>query len=273
MPGPPQCPAPSLQRRLVPESYPGKIIEAALAKSGGTTNTRFMEDNEFDQALVTAAFEQASLTGWNGLSIVEAARSAGLPLDRARARFPGPAAVLMRFGLMADQAALAVPALEPSARERLFDLVMRRFDVLQQHRDGVIALLHDLPRDPGLALLLGGATLRSMGWLLEAAGVSAQGFRGRLRANALVGVWLYTLRAWKNDDSPDLAGTMAALDKALDRAGQASGMLRDRAAPSYDVPPDVLDGVVDVDGPSEPPADDVAAEFNSPPPESPASPV
>jgi ubiquinone biosynthesis protein COQ9 len=184
-----------------------------------------MEDTAFDQALVAAAFEQASLTGWRGLSIVDAARAADLPLDRARARCPGPAAVLMRFGLMADQMALAQPLTEPLPRDNLFDLLMHRFDVLQQHRAGMLALLRYLPTDPALALALSAATARSMGWMLEAAGVPAAGLTGRLRVAGLVGVWLYALRAWKDDESADLASTMSALDKALDQAEKISGSL------------------------------------------------
>ncbi len=211
-----------------------------------------MDDTEIDKALVAAAFTQAGLTGWRALSIVEAAQSAGLPLDRVRARFPGPGAVLMKFGLLADQAALAEPATEPRARDRLFDLIMRRFDVLQAHREGMLALMQVLPIDPGLSLALGAATLRSMGWMLEAAGIPAVGFRGRLRANGLVGVWLYTLRAWRDDASADLAGTMAALDKALDQAERFSSMfgLDTEGSMRTAADEEVMEGVVDL--PDEP---------------------
>ena len=224
-----------------------------------------MDDKEFDHALVAAAFEQAALTGWRGLSIVEAARAGGLPLDRARARFPGPGAVLMRFGVMADQGALAEPAGEPLPRDRLFDLLMRRFDVLQQHRAGMLALLDHLPKDPGLSLLLGNATGRSMGWMLEAAGVSAAGIGGRLRAAGLVGVWLYALRAWKADESADLAGTMSALDKALDQAEKLSGALPGGRAPVEPLAMEPLpDAVFDPPPEANPPP--------PPPPEPPGSP-
>ncbi len=209
-----------------------------------------MTDTEFDAAMVAAAFAQAGISGWRTLSIVEAAQSAGLPLDRARARFPGPGAVLMRFGLMADQAALSEQIAAGSLpRDRLFDLLMRRFDVLQAHRDGMTALLQALPTDPVLSLALGAATLRSMGWMLEAAGIPATGLTGRLRANGLVGVWLYTLRAWKDDSSADLSGTMAALDKALDQAERFSAMFGLGTPAS--VVADAVDGVVD-------PMDDLA---------------
>ena len=225
-----------------------------------------MDNSEFDQAMVTAAFAQAALTGWSGLSIVEAARNAGLPLDEARTRFPGPGAVLLRFGLMADRAALAEPANEPLARDRLFDLLMRRFDVLQQHRAGMLALLAHLPRDPLLSLALAGGTLRSMAWMLEAASISAAGLRGTLRAQALVAVWVYAVRAWRDDESADLASTMAALDKALDQAERFSNMLPGAAAPPND---DLPDGVVDLpadtitEAPGPP---DQLTKANPPPP-------
>ncbi len=204
-----------------------------------------MEDAEFDRTLIAAAFEQAAATGWRRLNLVEAANTAGLPLDRVRTRFPGRLAVLARFGLMADQAALAQAPSEPLVRDRLFDLVMRRLDVLQQHRAGVLALLRVLPAEPALALLLTAATGRSRAWLLEAAGASTSGMRGRLRVSGLVGVWLYTLRAWRTDESADMAGTMAALDKARDRAEQLSDLLRDRAA-SGDAAEEPMEGVSDV---------------------------
>jgi AcrR family transcriptional regulator len=187
-----------------------------------------MDDIEFDTALISAAFALADEVGWRRMSVAEAARRADLPLARARARFPGPLAVLVRFGLRADQAALAETPTEADAKGRLFDLLMRRFDALQANRAGVLALLRVLPADPPLAMLLGGLTLRSMGWMLEGAGISTSGVQGLLRAKGLLAVWVYTLRAWQSDESADLSGTMAALDRALSRAERASGWLRGR---------------------------------------------
>ena len=129
------------------------------------------------------------------------------------------------YGRLADEQALTGALDSGPARERLFDVVMRRFDALQQHRAGVLALLDGLPGDPGTALLLAGATAGSMVWMLEAAGMPAGGWRGALASQGMVAVWLYTLRAWRRDDSPDLSGTMAALDRALTRAERAAGWL------------------------------------------------
>lgn len=213
-----------------------------------------MDDDAFDSALIGAAFRLAGEQGWSRVSVAAAAREAGLDLARARLRFPGRIAVLMQFARMEDRAALVgAQAMDGagsgSVRDRLFDLLMRRFDVLQEHRAGVEALLRYLPTRPGLALLLARATERSMGWMLEAAGVDATGPLGQLRSKAMVGVWLWAVRAWRRDASEDLSATMAALDSALSRAEQAARMCaRDHqpsAEPAAEAPPDVA--------PAEPP--------------------
>ena len=61
--------------------------------------------------------------------------------------------------------------------------------------------------------------------MLEAAGDPARGLRGALRVHGLVAVWTWTLRAFERDESEDLSGTMAALDKALGRASEAAEWL------------------------------------------------
>lgn len=184
-----------------------------------------MDDSEFDKAVVAAAFAQAGREGWRGLSIAEAAREAGLKLARVRARFPTRLSILARFGVIADQAALEQATTEGPVRDRLFDMIMQRFDMLQAHRDGVRAVLRHLPSDPPLALLMTMASKRSMAWLLDAAGVGTAGLRGALRVRGLLAVWLYAVRAWERDDSPDLSGTMRAVDAALGRAEEAERML------------------------------------------------
>ncbi len=201
-----------------------------------------MTDDEFDAALVGAAFELGAEAGWRGVSAAAAARHAGLDLAAARHRFTGRYAVLRRFGQLADAYALTGALQDGTPRDRLFDSLLRRFDFLQRHRAGVSALLRGLPFDPALAAWLARANLLSMGWLLEGAGISAQGVRGELRKRGLLAVWAWSLRTWLNDDSTDLSATMAAVDAALTRADQiASRFLPDPAAPVHIEPESPLE--------------------------------
>lgn len=184
-----------------------------------------MDNDQFDDALLRAAMDRAALSGWGRLTIVDAARDAGIPLDEARRRYPVKAALLLKLGRLADESALVDDGSTGTVREKLFDLLMRRFDVLQQYRAGVRAVLRTLPFDPLLAAGLGAATYESMRWMASAAGLDVTGLIGTLRVKGLVGVWTYTLRAWDRDDSEDLSSTMAALDQALDRAARLGNLL------------------------------------------------
>ena len=182
-----------------------------------------MTDDEFDAALIGGAFAVAARDGWSAVSVVAGAREADLKLDRARLRFSDTHAILRQFGRQADALALADALESGPVRERLFDMVMRRFDALQQHRAGVLALLRTLPADPATALMLAGATAGSMAWMLEASGMAVQGVRGAVAIQGMVAIWLYALRAWQADETADLSGTMVALDRALSRAERLAG--------------------------------------------------
>nr|WP_294507843.1 TetR family transcriptional regulator [uncultured Rhodopila sp.] len=226
-----------------------------------------MTDTEFDSALIAAAFRIAGEDGWHKANAAAAARAAGLSLQEARARFPSRASILLRFGRLADQTALQDAPTEGSVRDKLFDLLMRRFDLFQAHRDGVRAILRSLPVDPPMALLLGCATRASMRWMLQAAGVEATGLKGAIQVRGLFGVWLLAVRAWEKDDSEDLSGTMAAVDSGLQRAENLAAWLNVRSAAPP--PPPVNYGAGEVD-PSDLPPDD--EPFDTPPePEPPPS--
>jgi hypothetical protein len=196
-----------------------------------------MRDEEFDSSLVAAAFSLGGAEGWRKVSAAAAARYAGLDLARARARFPARGAVLKRFGALADAHALTGAPQEGSVKDRLFDILLRRFDFLQMHRAGVVALFRAVPLEPALGAWLAAETLASMGWMLEGAGVSSRGARGEIRKRGLAAVWAWGIRAWLRDESEDLAATMAAIDTALLRAEQiASRFNRETMAEEGFVP-------------------------------------
>ena len=195
-----------------------------------------MTDAEFDLSLVGAAFALGAEEGWRKVSAAAAARRAGLDLAEARERFVMPGAILRKFGELADIAAIHGAVTEGPVRDRLFDILMRRFDFLQAHRAGVVALLKALPAEPVLAVCLARGTLASMGWLLEAAGVESTGLRGELRRRGLGLVWAYGVQAWLRDESADLTATMAAVDTALNRADSVASRFAAAPPPPVDAP-------------------------------------
>src|SRR5205823_4828421 len=110
-------------------------------------------------------------------------------------------------------------------RERLFDILMRRLEILEPHKAAVRSLVNSATRNPPLALALNGLAVRSQQWMLTAAGISAAGPRGVVRAQGLALLFAPVLRTWIRDDDPGHARTMAALDRALGRGQSWSGLL------------------------------------------------
>jgi AcrR family transcriptional regulator len=171
--------------------------------------------------IIDAALRLIAQHGWRRLTMAAIATEAGLPILAVYRAFRSKPAILGGFFRRIDEAVLATPleadtaAEDERPRDRVFDLLMRRFDALQPYRDSLAVLGRELPTDPFAALGAGARLLRSMGWMLEAAGVSVDGLRGVVAVKLTAGVYLATLRVWQRDDSPDLGATMAALDRRL----------------------------------------------------------
>jgi AcrR family transcriptional regulator len=185
--------------------------------------------------IVDAALALAAREGWRSVSLAAIAAEADISVLQLYAIYRSKAAILGAFHRRLDAAALAdadAPA-DERPRDRLFDVVMRRFDALQPHKPAVAAIARDAASDP-LATLCGlPGLLNSMGWMLEVAGISASGFIGRARAKLLLGIYLSVLRVWLADDSADMTRTMAALDSRLRLAGNWLGL----AEPARGEPP------------------------------------
>lgn len=177
-----------------------------------------------DARLVAGLWQVVAGHGWDGLTMRRVSAASGIPLAELRRRCPTPLVLLALHGRVVDQQVLegTVPSTGDTPRERLFDVLMRRIDAMQPHRRGILRLLDEAAADPMLLLALLAGLPGSMAWMLEAAAIGTDGFAGGVRANGLAAVWLYTVRAWSRDASEDLGQTMAALDRALDRAEQAA---------------------------------------------------
>src|SRR5260221_633502 len=146
------------------------------------------------------------------------AEEAGLPILRVYRAFSSRSAILSGFFHRIDEAVLTSP-IEAEAderpRDRVFDLLMRRFDALGPYKPALQVLGRELPADPCAALAIGARLLRSMRWMLEAAGIATDGLGGIIAVKLTLAAYMAASRVWLRDDSPDLAPTMAALDRRL----------------------------------------------------------
>ena len=164
------------------------------------------------------------------IGFAEIARRAGVSLSALRVKYSSKIEILVAHMREVDRAVLdgidAGMADEPP-RERLFDVLMRRLDLLAPDKAAVQSLQRSVMLNPGLALALNGLTVRSMQWMLTAADISASGPKGMVRAQGLALLFASVLRTWVHDDDPGQARTLAALDRALSSGQRWAGFLDD----------------------------------------------
>jgi AcrR family transcriptional regulator len=173
---------------------------------------------------VVAALELAALQGWRRTTLSDIAARAGLSLAELHAQYRSRHEILAAWLSQLDAGMLAgrdPDEASAGSRDRLFAVIMRRFDALDRHKTAIRAIARDLIFDPADAFAMACAMRRSLIWMLEAAGLESTGIKGQWRLNGLSLIYGATWRVWLRDDGADLSKTMAALDRGLRRAETA----------------------------------------------------
>jgi hypothetical protein len=109
-----------------------------------------------------------------------------------------------------------------SVRDRLFDVLMGRFDTMEDQRGAWVSILKAEKSDMVASLARRARRAVTSAWALEAAGVSAGDLRGAGRAVGLARVLRLVESVWL-EDGPELAKTMARLDQELRTAEEWVG--------------------------------------------------
>ncbi len=164
------------------------------------------------------------------IGLAEVAGRAGLKLSQLRAEFGSVMAIFAAHVKDIDRAVLAggdAELAEEPARERLFDVLMRRLEAMEPYKDAVRSVMRSARRHPGLGFALNALAIRSQRWMLEAAGISANGPRGAMRAQGAALMFARVVDTWVDDDEPGHDRTMAVLDRGLTSAERWVGFLDD----------------------------------------------
>lgn len=162
------------------------------------------------------------------IGYTDIAARAGVSLAVLRSEFGSKLAIIAAHMKEIDRQVLAggdADMAEEPARERLFDVLMRRLEAMVPYREAIRSLMRSARRNPPLALALNSLAVRSQQWMLAAADISASGPRGMVQAQGLAVLFARVLRTFVRDEDEGLARTMASLDRELGRGQRFLGML------------------------------------------------
>ncbi|MBV1705727.1 MAG: TetR/AcrR family transcriptional regulator [Hyphomicrobiales bacterium] len=178
------------------------------------------------ERIVRALMHLAAEMPFERITITGICTEAGVSLAAFRELFPSKGAILGAYARGIDLQVLKLNAHDlddEPAKDRLFDVLMRRLDAMAADKAALEAIARWARREPLSALALNQVALNSMRFMLETAGIDSEGPLGALKLQGLVLAWTQVLEVWFKDDRPGLDATMAALDKALERGGRLVG--------------------------------------------------
>ncbi len=184
-----------------------------------------MVQKPLKERAVAAALDLSSRMGWDMITMADIADKAHCTLAELSEVFDDKTDILVCYGRALDKKVLEIysaPDFSAGEKDRLFEILMERFDLLNNDRDAIISVLKSFTLDPKQAVISLPHLGRSMTWMLEAAGIETSGIKGAVRVFGLTVIYLNVVRVWMKDDSADLSKTMAALDKNLLRAEQCA---------------------------------------------------
>src|ERR1700746_2464461 len=135
-PSPPQYGVPANYRREPP-------LLSTVAKRAYVLERRstpMFDDFSKRSKAVRAAFDLAEKRGWRDLTLLDIAQAAGVSLSDLRREFTSKNDIIRAFQQEVDAEVLAKTKGAPEAqspRERLFDIVMTRFELMAPYKQAL----------------------------------------------------------------------------------------------------------------------------------------
>ena len=186
------------------------------------------EGKDIRGSIVDATLALAARRRFEDVTIRDIAAEAGVSLADFRDAFPSKGAVLAGLNRRIDREVLKTPLGEltsSSARDRLFDVLMRRLDAMAPYREGLREIDGWVRRDPAALMAMNRLTVNSMRFMLEAAEIDVDGPAAAVKLQGLALAWSRVVATWFDDAGPDYSKTMAALDRELSRGQRLVGGL------------------------------------------------
>ena len=173
--------------------------------------------------LIALAFEMIVENGWQQLTMSKLAERGGMKLSELYTQLPGKSHIIGQFARRMDAATFNFNLAEMadlSPRDRLFDVIMRRFDALGPYKPAFVEINRRREMDCLAAVCLFCQMDKFAGRLLDVCDKPFKGVRQRFARRLLMAAYAKVFAVWLSDESEDLAATMAELDKRLGQLEQ-----------------------------------------------------
>ena len=160
--------------------------------------------------------------GWNKFSFEKLANNMKVDSKTIKIMFRNKIGFLKAFSLMIDEKVIDKINFEEfknnKVKDNLFELIMLRFEELNDYKPGLKNLLNDLKSSPFDFKKVTRNIFDSMELFLDIAKGKENYFFDFIKINIIFIIYSYTFNVWLDDKSEDMNITMAELDKWLSQA-------------------------------------------------------
>jgi len=168
--------------------------------------------------LARAALALAAKKPWQNVTLDQIVSSAKLPPKEIKKKYKNAEELLPVIVKLIDTetaARVRIRDRKAPTHDRLFEVMMARFDSLQSHRKGIVSIMKAAKTNPSIIAIIFRSLMTSMQHMLRLAHMERKGTRGNLQQIGLFSIYHMALWRWKNDPTPDLARTMPIIDRTI----------------------------------------------------------
>ncbi|MBC10906.1 MAG: hypothetical protein CMP32_03225 [Rickettsiales bacterium] len=181
-----------------------------------------MTELKTEHKIIKLIFKKIESSGWENFNFNEFSREYKIPIVKIRHFFVNKNQIITKFSKMIDfyveQKISADDINMSSIKDNLFELIMLRFEEMEDYKISLRIITQSLANNPLLLSRVSKNILNSLDFYLELSQGYDRSSLDLFKKNILFLVYSYCFNVWLNDSTPDLSSTMAELDKLLSMA-------------------------------------------------------
>jgi len=178
--------------------------------------------SETEKNYLKKGFDLINDIGWDKFSIEKLSTKENIPVRDLKVFFKCKYSIVDKFSIMIDKNIESKLRLEDfkdsSKKDILFELIMMRFDEMEEFKSSLAKILDVSKNKPLLASIITRNVMNTMDFFLELSNSYSNYAFDVLKKNFLFLIYSITFKTWLSDNTEDLSKTMAELDKLLSTA-------------------------------------------------------
>ena len=178
--------------------------------------------SETEKNFIKKGFYLINDIGWDKFSLEKLSTKENIPVEDLKDLFKCKYSIVDKFSRMVDkniESKLKIEDFKDSSKKDiLFELIMMRFDEMEEFKGSLAKILDASRNKPLLISIITKNVMNTMDFFLELSNSYNNYAFDVLKKNFLFLIYSITFKTWLSDNTEELSKTMAELDRLLSTA-------------------------------------------------------